>query len=84
MVLREKTGLPAHHRRAHPAAVMGSEEERYRGDRRQEGGVAQAAGGGGRGSHSEMGHPQASCGLTVWTPAFCRFPGVNRESGGWD
>ena len=46
MVLREKTGLPAHHRLDHPAAVMGSEEEGYRGDRRQEGGVAQVAAGG--------------------------------------
>ena len=81
MVLREKTGLPAHCRRAHPAAEMGGEEEGHRGDRRQEGGVAQAAG---WASHSEMGYPQASCGLTVWTPAFCRFPGVSRESSGWD
>lgn len=45
MVLREKTGLPAHRTRAHPAAEMGGEEEGQRGDGRQKGEVAQVAGG---------------------------------------
>lgn len=76
----ERRGLPEHRRHARPAAEMGGEEEGRRGDGRQEGGVAQAAGE----PHSEMGHPQASCGLIVWTPAFCRFPSVSRESSGWD